>query len=70
MPILDTVRKVINIVDYFVSIRDRVRNFFKKRKRIRNEKKIDKLVDSDNVSCVKRIMQNIRLRRKARRDGS
>ena len=70
MPILGLVRKVINIIDYWISIRDRVVNYIIEQRRKMNEKKIDRYIKSDNVSGVKRIMHDIKRKREDRRNKS
>ncbi len=68
--ILDVVRKLINIVDRVISIKDKFKNAFRDWKRRRNEKTIERAVRKLDSDTVGRLMQDIVDRRKARRDAS
>lgn len=70
MPLLDTVKKLINIFDYLVSVRDKVKGYFRKLKRAYDEKKADNAVNSLDAGSVRGILSDIKEKRDKRRNSS
>jgi len=65
-----SIRKIINIVDWFIKKYDGVKEFVKTKYRAYRSRKIRRIVDKRNANALKRILQDIKERRRTRRDAS
>lgn len=67
---MGTIKTSLEIINKVLDVLPGIRKTFNAWRRRRNEKKIDKAIDSCDVDAVKRIMLRISEKREARRDQS
>jgi hypothetical protein len=62
--------KVIGIISFVIEKYERIKEFVKTKYRAHRSRKIRNAVDKRNTSAIRRILQNIKDRRRERRDAS
>ncbi len=70
MGILSTFKSIVKISDWTISLGGRLKKWWKGLVNARNEKKIDKAIDTLDTDSVERILHRIKRKRDKRRDAS